>query len=199
MKPKKRTNDAAKRMAAVDEKSCPVQRCLAYVDRFLTDVMCGRCLPCGLGTYEARARLKSVAEGRGDGEDLAALHRIGENMRVGSLCKKGKDAANYLCECLGRCAFVAHIEGRCPDRACEAFIEYRIVSDRCTMCGRCKTVCDYNAILGIEKRASYDTGCRPFEIRQKRCVKTGQCQAVCPTEAIIIVDKPNTGITGWAV
>jgi len=191
VQPKKRTADAELRAVAA-EKSCPVQRGIAYVEGFLSDGMCGRCFPCALGAYEAKERLKEVAEGRGDEKDLASLRWIAENMQVGSLCKKGGRTATYLLECLDDRDFAAHIGGRCPGD-CEAFIEYRILADRCIMCGECKTVCEYNAILGVEKKEAFDTGFPPFEIRQKRCVKTGRCLEVCPVRAIVVVDKPRSG------
>ena len=197
MESKKRTIDARLR-AVAEEKRCPVQRCIAYVDRFLSEVMCGRCFPCALGTVEAKARLARIADGRGDHQDLAALRYIAENMQVGSLCKKGGNTAAYLLECMTYDAFAAHTEGKCSDRVCEAFIEYRIIADKCTMCGECKAVCAYNAILGMEKTAPHDTGFSPFEIREKRCLKKGDCLEVCPVGAIVVAEKPVTKIAAEA-
>jgi ferredoxin len=185
---KKHALDARLR-AIADEKACPVQRGLAYLDGFLADGMCGRCLPCALGTYEARIRLERLAEGWGDGTDTAAIRRIAGNMWVGSLCKKGRQTAKYLFECLADEALQSHTAGRCPAMSCPAFIEYTILPDRCVMCGECKAVCEFNAILGLEKKGEYDTGYAPFEIRQKRCAKTGSCLKVCPVNAIVVVDK----------
>lgn len=188
MEGKKRSLDARLR-AIADERACPVQRGLAYLDGFLADGMCGRCFPCALGTYEARMRLGNLTEGRGDATDTAAIRRIAGNLLVGSLCKKGRQAAKYLLECLDDEALALHTEGRCSAMSCPAFIEYRILPDRCVMCGECKAVCEYNAILGLEKKGPYDTGYAPFEIRQKRCAKTGSCLKVCPVNAIVIVDR----------
>ena len=70
---------------------------------------------------------------------------------------------------------------------CLALIEYRVIPDKCNMCGLCQDACKYSAIQG-EKKKTYRSGYLPFEIRQKRCTKCGECIKVCPTRAIEIVD-----------
>ena len=169
-----------------EEKSCPVQKALYYIEEFLEGPMCGRCFPCAFGSYEARVRLRNIIEGKGKEEDIFALKRITENMMAGSLCKKGKDSAEFVHEWLEADAFKGHVEGICPDMDCPAFIEYVVISEKCTICGLCKEVCKYNAVIG-EKTVKYKTGYLPFEIRQKRCVKCGDCIDVCPTGAIVVV------------
>lgn len=172
---------------SAEEKRCPVQKALFYIEGFLDGPMCGKCLPCALGTYEARIRLKDIIQGRGKDEDLVALRHIAEIMLGSSRCKKGKDTANYIIEWMKTNTYKAHIEGRCPDRECVSFIEYRIIPEKCNMCGRCKEVCKFAAIHG--ETAKPYLGCYfPFEIRQKKCVKCGECVPVCPTGAIIIAD-----------
>lgn len=172
---------------SAEEKGCPVQKALYYITEFLSGPMCGRCFPCAMGSYEARIRLQKIVDGDGAEADLSALKRIAEQMAEGSLCKKGKDTAKFILGWMGTNVYDEHINGRCPLRECKAFIEYRIVPEKCIMCGLCKDACKYGAILG-EKKESYKSGYFPFEIRQKRCVKCGDCMAVCPTEAIIIVE-----------
>lgn len=166
---------------------CPVQRSLYYIKEFLAGPMCGRCLPCSLGSYEARIRIENIVEGRGSEADLIAIKRIANDMLEGSMCKKGKDTAKFILEWVELGAFEEHIRGRCPDLECKAFIEYIIIPEKCTMCGLCKDVCKYGAIYG-EKRRPFMSNYLPFEIRQKRCTKCGECIKVCPEEAIIIVE-----------
>ncbi len=173
--------------AEADAKGCPVLRALYYIAEFLTGPMCGKCFPCSLGSYEAKIRLEKIVEGRGADEDLKALKRIAAQMIDGSMCKKGKDTARFIIEWMNTDVFKSHIEGICPDRTCTAFIEYRIVHEKCTMCGLCKEACKYGAIHG-EKKKPYLSGYRPYEIRQKKCTKCGECIKVCPTGAIILVD-----------
>ena len=46
--------------AKAEEKQCPVQQALVYVEEFLAGPMCGRCFPCSMGSYEARIRLTNM-------------------------------------------------------------------------------------------------------------------------------------------
>jgi ferredoxin len=166
---------------------CPVNRALVYVTDFLAGPMCGRCFPCSMGSYEARVRLQNLTEGRGTDADLSALRRIAAQMQEGSLCKKGKDTAKFILDWLETDAYSAHLAGRCPERECKAFIEYRIIPEECIICGLCKDACKDNAIIG-EKKTAFQGGFLPFEIRQRRCTKCGDCLKVCPTGAVIVVD-----------
>jgi len=175
-----------------DEIKCPVNRALYYVKEFLSGPMCGRCFPCSMGTYETKLRLENIVEGRGTEADLFALRRISTDMLEMSMCKKGKDTAKFisdwmdLVEADGSNVYMEHISGRCPSMECKAFIEYRLVPEKCIMCGLCQEACRYNAILG-QKKTPFSSGFKPFEIRQRRCVKCGDCLKVCPTEAVIII------------
>jgi len=177
-----------------EELKCPVKRALYYVEEFLAGPMCGKCFPCEMGTYEAAARLRNVISGMGAQGDLDAIRRIADEMLLTSRCKKGKDTAEFILEWMATGAYNEHIEGRCPARECEAFIEYRVIPEKCIMCNLCKEACNYNAIIG-EKALPYMSGYLPYEIRQKRCVKCGDCIRVCPVAAIEIVDiKPREGV-----
>ena len=170
-----------------EEKRCPVQKTMYYIEQFLADPMCGKCFPCSFGTYEAKIRLKEVLSGRGTEADIFVLKRIAREMIEASRCKKGKDTGKFIIEWMDIGSFYEHIKGVCREKECLAFIEYRIIPEKCIMCGDCKVVCKYNAIIG-EKRKPYLSGYLPFEIRLKRCTKCGECIKVCPTGAIEIVD-----------
>ncbi len=172
---------------AAEERGCPVQKALYYINEFLSGPMCGRCFPCALGSYEARVRLKNIVEGYGAEVDLFVLKRIAQDMEVSSLCKKGKDTAKFILEWMETDVYKEHIMGICPSKECKAFIEYKIIPEKCIMCGLCLEACKYNAITG-EKKKPFQSGYLPFEIRQKRCVKCGDCLPVCPTEAIVKAD-----------
>jgi len=170
-----------------EEKRCPVQKAFYYIEKFISGPMCGKCFPCALGTYEVRTRLKNILSGKGTEADFFAIRRIASAMLEASRCKKGKDTAKFTLEWIETDAFKEHLKGICPDRECLTSIEYRIVPDKCIMCGECQHVCDFRAIIG-EKKKPYLSGYLPFEIRQKRCTKCGECIIVCPTGAIEIVD-----------
>ncbi len=173
--------------ADAEQKGCPVQKALYYITAFLSGPMCGRCFPCSMGSYEARIRLQDIVDGKGTEADLTAIKRIAVEMLEASMCKKGKDTARFILDWMATDVYKEHIEGRCPDMQCPAFIEYRITPEECINCGLCKDVCKYGAVLG-EKKKPYQSGYMPFEIRQRRCVKCGECIKVCPTEAIEIID-----------
>jgi len=172
--------------AAAEGKGCPVQKALYFVTEFLAGPMCGRCFPCAMGTYEARIRLQNLVEGNGTDADLRALRRIATDMIDASFCKKGKDTGKFILDWMATDVYREHAEGRCPDMQCASLIEYRIIPEKCDMCGACKDVCKYLAIHG-EKRKPFKAGYFPFEIRQKRCTRCGECIKVCPTGAIVLV------------
>jgi ferredoxin len=183
--PKKDMKDV---LAAVENIRCAVQRSQKFVEEFLSEPMCGKCHPCALGSYEALVRLKRISSGRGNQEDLAAIRRIAEDMLEASRCMKGKDTAKFLLNEMQKESFNEHLSGHCEDRECPALIQFRIISDKCVLCGDCQEACKYNAVQG-EKKVSYRTGYLPFEVRQKRCVKCGDCFKVCKYGAIEIIEE----------
>ena len=176
-----------------EQKACPVQRALYYVEEFIKGPMCGKCFPCALGTAEARLRLLRLTKKAEDLgiQDIDALKRIGLQMMQGSFCKKGKDTGRYISDTLSSFGndFLRHISGACSKEECVGFVTYSINPELCDMCGKCKEVCSYGAIAG-EKKKPYLNGYLPFEIRQKRCTKCGECVIVCPAGA---VEKINVG------
>lgn len=178
-----------------DEKKCPVQKSLYFIEEFLAGPMCGKCFPCSFGSYEARIRLKRVAGGTAADADLASIKRITSNMIEASMCKKGKDTARFILDNIDSKEFTEHLSGVCSSNECMEYMKYIIVPEKCTMCGICSDVCKDTAIIG-EKRKSYLSGYLPFEIIQKRCTKCGDCIKVCPTQAIIITNSKDRELVG---
>lgn len=174
--------------AMADEKQCPVQRSLLFIEEFLAGPMCGRCFPCSMGTYEERIRLGRLIAGTASEEDIEAIRNISAHMQVSSFCKKGKDTANYILEQIDTGAFFEHLSGTCATRECRDHVNYIIIPENCTMCGDCLDACKDAAILG-EKKKKYFSGYIPFEIVQKRCTKCGECIKVCKYDAIKIVSS----------
>lgn len=169
--------------AMADEKSCPVQRSLVFIEEFLAEPMCGRCFPCSMGSYETRIRLNRLADGSASDGDIEAVKRIMSHMLSASMCKKGKDTAAYILEQLNSNVFSEHISGVCPAGECTDYTSYVIIPENCTMCGDCLDACKDNAIIG-EKVKPYLSGFMPFEIAQKRCTKCGECLKVCKYNAV---------------
>ncbi len=179
--------------SAAEERRCPVQMALYYVEEFLKGPMCGRCYPCALGTYEAKVRLLNITEGEGDEEDFSALKDIAGNMLLSSFCKKGKDTAKFLLEWMDRGLSQEHFDDKCHELECPAFVEYRVIPEKCILCGLCKDECRYNAIIG-EKSARFKTGYLPYEIRDRRCTYCGDCVDVCPTGAIVVIQRKTAEV-----
>jgi NAD-dependent dihydropyrimidine dehydrogenase PreA subunit len=183
--------------AKAEEKKCPLQQTLVFIEEFLAEPMCGRCFPCSFGSYEARIRIKKIADGTATDEDIARLKRISSNMLEASMCKKGKDTAKFIAEKIESGEYIGHIGKECSSKECITFFEYIIIPDKCTSCGICRDVCKDNAITG-EKRKPYLSGYLPFEIAQKRCTKCGECIKVCPEGAIefisISAEKEPAGV-----
>lgn len=171
-----------------DEKKCPVQRSLVFIDEFLSGPMCGKCFPCSFGSFEARIRLRKLVGGKGSEEDIASVRRIASNMSEASMCKKGKDTAKYILEHIGSKEFSDHVSGICSENECAEHFKYIVIPEKCTMCGICLDACKDNAIIG-EKKKTFMSGYRPFEISQNRCTKCGECIKVCPTGAIVLVSS----------
>ncbi len=188
----KRIDDKEKKLEDIkkesENKKCPVQRMLYYMEQFISGPMCSRCFPCSLGTAEARIRLQKISEhAETDLKDIEVLKRIGYMMIEGSFCKKGKDTGKFIIDLINSTEeeFKNHITGICSSTECTALVEYVIDPELCTMCGECLNVCKENAILG-EKKKPFHTGYLPFEIRKKRCTRCGECIKICPTGAIKI-------------
>ena len=175
-------------LAAAEAYKCAVQRAFTFVDEFLSEPMCGRCLPCSLGSYEAKVRLQRISAGSGTDEDISALHRIASQMLVGSMCKKGKDTGQFIQDSLAGDTFSAHASKKCAARECASLVVYRVIAEKCVMCGLCQDACKYNAIAG-EKKVSYQSGFLPFEVRQRRCTKCGDCLKACPYGAIEVIEE----------
>lgn len=169
-----------------EEIKCPARQALYFVGEFLDGPMCGKCFPCEMGAYEAKLRLANIVSARGSESDLSALAKIGGEMLAISRCKRGKDTAEFILQRVDSEAFRRHIEGVCADNECEAFIEYRVIPEKCTICGLCREACRDNAIIG-EKKPRFRSGYPPFEIRRQRCTKCGECVKACPYGAIEVV------------
>ncbi len=171
-----------------NEKKCPVQKSLVFIEEFLAGPMCGKCFPCSLGSYEAGIKIKEIIEGTATEEDIVSLKSIASNMLVASRCKKGKDTAKFITENIDLSEYTEHLSGICSSKECIELVKYIIIPEQCTMCGICQDVCKDNAVIG-EKRKSYLSGYLSFEIVQKRCTKCGECIKVCPYGVIKLISS----------
>jgi len=163
---------------------CEPTRALEALKAFANDEMCGRCLPCPLATRQAIAILERLISGRSEAEDLARLMRIPVRLADVARCPRGEETARALGESLQNSEkYEEHIAGRCATGMCRALARFRVVPERCTMCGRCQEVCPQGAIVG-EPYVPYLGDNRPYVIRVKKCDGCGRCVDACPVDAI---------------
>ncbi|MBF0565737.1 MAG: hypothetical protein HQK89_10875 [Nitrospirae bacterium] len=197
--------EAVKDIKAITEDAkrykCPVEQGILFLDEFIDGPMCGKCLPCPMGSYEMRVRLRRLAAGTGTMGDVDVIKTIAPRMFETSMCKKGKDTAKFIMDTLENSfsTYETHTQGVCPAKECKNLVLYTIVKDRCVSCDDCRQVCKTFAILG-EKRLPYLSGFIPYEIVAKRCTKCGDCLTACKYGAIEVVDVVGVGSTaGTAV
>lgn len=166
------------------EVECGPARMARALSEFAEKEMCGRCLPCPLGVAQALTILRRLSRGQGKEEDLSRLSGIASLLWETARCRRGKEMARALAESLGdEGGYLAHLAGRCPTGACSELRRFRVLPERCTMCGRCQEVCPRGAILG-DPYVPYLGDNRPFRILERKCDGCGRCAEVCPVGAI---------------
>ena len=71
-------------------------------------------------------------------------------------------------------------------RSCSSLVHYRVIPERCTMCGLCKEVCPQGAIVG-EEYLPYLADNEPYYININKCDNCGLCLPVCEANAIELI------------
>jgi len=120
-------------------------------------------------------------------EHLNLLEELGWVTAEASLCQLGGTAPNPVLSTIRyfRDEYQEHIVNkRCPAKVCRALLQYQILSDVCTSCGRCAKVCPEKAISG-KQRTKKEKG-KPFKIDPKKCIKCGMCFEACKFKAVDI-------------
>ena len=171
-------------MIVMDESTCMVD-VAKYFTNFLKDESCGKCTSCREGTKRMHEILTEITEGRGKPEHIDLLEELGWVTAEASLCALGGTAPNPVLSTIRyfREEYQEHIiNKRCPAKVCRTLLQYRILSDVCTMCGRCAKVCPVKAITG--KRKTKKEAGEPFKIEMEKCIKCGMCFETCKFEAI---------------
>jgi len=174
--------------AKAEERRCPLQKAIVFIEEFLNEPLCGECLPCTLGSQELKIRLQKIADGKGTQLDIDAIDKITGHMLEISRCRKGMDTARFIIDSTKEGSFKGHLEGVCNEKECLSLIMYRIIPEKCVMCGTCQDICKENAIIGEKKKPlSY----QPIQINARKCRSErgcNECVRVCPTGAIEVIE-----------
>jgi NADH:ubiquinone oxidoreductase subunit F (NADH-binding)/(2Fe-2S) ferredoxin/NAD-dependent dihydropyrimidine dehydrogenase PreA subunit len=171
-------------MIVMDESTCMVD-VAKYFTNFLKDESCGKCTSCREGTKRMHEILTEITEGGGKPEHIDLLEELGWVTAEASLCALGGTAPNPVLSTIRyfREEYQEHIiNKRCPAKVCRALLEYRILTNVCTMCGRCAKVCPVKAITG--KRKTKKEAGEPFQIDAEKCIKCGMCFETCKFESV---------------
>ena len=167
-------------MIVMDNRTCMVDIARYFLD-FLKEESCGKCTPCREGIKRMLDILNRIISGMGQPGDIELLDEIAETVQAASLCALGKTAPNPVLSTLRyfRDEYEAHInEKRCPAGVCRNLIEYYIIAEKCTGCGRCKRACPEGAITGERKQVHV--------IDPQRCIKCNRCYESCVFAAVDI-------------
>jgi ferredoxin len=142
---------------------------------------CGKCVPCRVGTKVMLTLLERICAGKGQPGDVDYLQRLGEQIKLASLCGLGQTAPNPVLSTIRyfRDEYQAHIfDKKCPAKVCKGLITYSIVADKCTGCMVCLHNCPTNAITGAKQQAHV--------IDAALCTRCGMCASVCKFEAVVV-------------
>lgn len=172
----------------LEDERCELLKTLEFFLDFAQEEMCGKCLPCMLGTEQIIELFKKLTRGEGQEQDLDLLEVLSAEVQETARCGRGKKAAGVLADSLlKREEYEEHArEKRCPARSCSSLVHYRVIPEKCTMCGLCKEVCPQGAIYG-EEYILYLADNEPYYIKASKCDNCGLCLPVCEAGAIELI------------
>jgi NADP-reducing hydrogenase subunit HndC len=165
-------------LIVMDESTCMVELARFFME-FIVDESCGKCPPCRIGNRVMLSILERITQGEGREGDLELLERLGDHIKVSSLCGLGQTGPNPVLSTLRhfREEYETHIrERRCPAGQCRALLTYTITEAECNGCHVCAKACPAGAISGEVKHVHV--------IDQEVCTHCGACLNACPSGAI---------------
>jgi NADH-quinone oxidoreductase subunit F len=164
-------------MIVLDEEDCMVN-VAKYFLQFTREESCGKCIPCRIGTKRLYEILDRITTGEGRENDIELLLKLGNDVKSASLCGLGQTAPNPVLSTIKyfREEYEAHLEGKCPAKACRALLIYSINAEFCKGCRACLKACPSSAITGEKKQ--------PHTLDQEKCIKCGACFDVCKFKAV---------------
>ncbi len=166
-------------MVVMDETTCMVDVAKFFL-AFTQAESCGKCTFCRIGTKRMLEILERITEGKGCEEDLITLDKLGEQIKIASLCGLGQTAPNPVLSTLRyfRDEYETHIrQKKCPAHVCTPLLTYTIDQEKCNGCMLCPRSCPTDAIRGEKKK--------PHMILQDLCIRCGKCFTVCNQDAVI--------------
>jgi NADH:ubiquinone oxidoreductase subunit F (NADH-binding) len=107
-------------LIVMDETSCMVDVAKFFL-KFTVDESCGKCVPCREGTRQMLNILEKITSGKGTMEDLEVLEKLGNVIKLTSLCGLGQTAPNPVLSTLRhfRDEYIAHVKDKvCPANVC---------------------------------------------------------------------------------
>ncbi|MDZ4063601.1 MAG: NADH-ubiquinone oxidoreductase-F iron-sulfur binding region domain-containing protein [Coriobacteriia bacterium] len=164
-------------LVVMDEDDCMVD-VARYFLSFTQVESCGKCPPCRIGTSQMLGILDRITQGKGQPGDIERLEAIGTQIQETSLCGLGQSAPNPVLSTLAhfREEYEAHVnDGYCPAGVCSGLGSYRIISDKCILCGLCMDACAFGAVVD---------GHRSYFIDNETCTACRACLQVCPVDCI---------------
>ncbi|MCP5105867.1 MAG: NADH-quinone oxidoreductase subunit NuoF [bacterium] len=165
-------------MIVMDNDTCMVDLARYFLN-FTVQESCGKCNPCRVGTRHMVEMLDKICDGKGEPGDLEKMEFLAATVKSTSLCGLGQTAPNPVLTTLKyfRDEYEAHItDKRCDALVCKALISYRVVSEKCTGCQRCVSVCPTGAITGPRSEV--------HNVDLDKCIKCRACYEICRFDAI---------------
>jgi NADH:ubiquinone oxidoreductase subunit F (NADH-binding)/NAD-dependent dihydropyrimidine dehydrogenase PreA subunit len=137
-----------------DDSTCMVDSARFFTN-FCVEESCGKCVPCRIGLTVMLRKLEDIVGG------------------------KGQSAPNPVLSTLRhfRHDYDEHIKNKhCSALVCTALIRFRVIEEKCKMCGLCLKACPSNAITWEKKQ--------PAKINPDLCTKCKSCIRTCRFWAI---------------
>jgi NADH-quinone oxidoreductase subunit F/NAD(P)H dehydrogenase (quinone)/NADP-reducing hydrogenase subunit HndC len=165
-------------MVVMDNKSCMVDVARFFLG-FTTEESCGKCTPCREGNFKLLTKLNDICQGKGKEGDIEYLEELSSYIIDTSLCGLGKTSPNPVLTTIKyfRNEYEDHIiHKKCTAKRCAALLDFEVIPDVCTKCGRCYKACPAHAVSWEKKRVAV--------IDKEKCTKCLSCYSVCEFDAI---------------
>ncbi len=165
-------------LVVMNDQTCMVDTARFFTD-FSVDESCGKCVPCRIGIKVMLNILHRIIHGQGKLEDIDHLEQLGKHIKETSHCGLGKSAPNPVLSTIRyfREEYEAHIvDKRCPSLVCADLIKFRVIPEKCKMCGLCKKACPSEAITWEKKTVAV--------IDLEKCSRCRSCIQACKFWAI---------------